>query len=152
MAESNILYNVINTSTSSAVSVSSANTCQGSIRFSAAVDSALNNLTDNNKEDKMNNCNYGSGNAKINSTNVNESITTKNKINAYSGVGGSQENSPCTSPRPTNFGDGWRASDNAMFDSLTTPFPTGQLGKRNRALYKIHRLVNFFLCLNLLIK
>lgn len=55
-------------------------------------------------------------------------------------AGTSVETSPCTSPQPSHFGDGWRASDNAMFDSITTPFPTGQLGKRNKALKQIHRL------------
>uniref|UniRef100_A0A915DZD9 Protein kinase domain-containing protein n=1 Tax=Ditylenchus dipsaci TaxID=166011 RepID=A0A915DZD9_9BILA len=52
---------------------------------------------------------------------------------------GSSESSPCASPQPSNFGKGWRASDNAMFDSVTTPFPTGQLGKRNKAVHELYR-------------
>jgi hypothetical protein len=50
----------------------------------------------------------------------------------------SNENSPCSSPKITNFGEGWRASDNAMFDAIT-PFPTGQLGKKSQADGAINR-------------
>ncbi|KAI1713213.1 protein kinase domain-containing protein [Ditylenchus destructor] len=57
------------------------------------------------------------------------------------GVGGSSESSPCASPQPTHFGDGWRASDNAMFTSCHNAFmfPTGQLGKRNKAVHELYR-------------
>jgi len=47
--------------------------------------------------------------------------------------------SPIASPQPLNFGDGWRASDNAMFDSVTSPFPTGQLGRKSRAVHELSR-------------
>ncbi|KAE9556021.1 hypothetical protein FO519_000767 [Halicephalobus sp. NKZ332] len=65
-----------------------------------------------------------------NSVNVNIAQLAKNNNS-----GGS----PVASPQPSNFGDGWRASDNAMFDSVTSPFPTGQLGRRTRALNELSR-------------
>lgn len=49
------------------------------------------------------------------------------------------EGSPCASPQPTTFGEGWRASDNSMFDSVQTPFPTGQLSKKTKAMNEIFR-------------
>jgi serine/threonine protein kinase len=52
---------------------------------------------------------------------------------------GTSHSSPCASPQPSHFGDGWRASDNAMFDSVSTPFPTGQLGKKSKAVHEFHR-------------
>lgn len=45
----------------------------------------------------------------------------------------SNESSPCASPQRKNFGDGWHASDNAVFDSLATAFPTGKLGIKCKA-------------------
>ncbi|CAD5213971.1 unnamed protein product [Bursaphelenchus okinawaensis] len=51
----------------------------------------------------------------------------------------STETSPCTSPRHRCFGEGWRASDNAMFDSLTQPFPTGELGGKSKALADVSK-------------
>ncbi|VDN29788.1 unnamed protein product [Gongylonema pulchrum] len=49
------------------------------------------------------------------------------------------EGSPCASPQPTTFGDGWRASDNSVFLSLHDPFPTGQLSKMTKAMHEIFR-------------
>lgn len=53
----------------------------------------------------------------------------------------SNESSPCASPSRKNFGEGWRASDNAMFDSLSTAaFPTGQLSVKSKAVPEMNRL------------
>ncbi|VDM37208.1 unnamed protein product [Toxocara canis] len=49
------------------------------------------------------------------------------------------EGSPCASPQPSTFGEGWRASDNSMFDSVQAPFPTGQLSKKTKGMHEIFR-------------
>uniref|UniRef100_A0A1I7SID4 Protein kinase domain-containing protein n=1 Tax=Bursaphelenchus xylophilus TaxID=6326 RepID=A0A1I7SID4_BURXY len=51
----------------------------------------------------------------------------------------STETSPCASPQRRCFGEGWRASDNAMFDSLTQPFPTGELGQKSKGVQDVSR-------------
>uniref|UniRef100_A0A914UYD5 non-specific serine/threonine protein kinase n=1 Tax=Plectus sambesii TaxID=2011161 RepID=A0A914UYD5_9BILA len=52
---------------------------------------------------------------------------------------GAENNSPCASPQPTTFGDGWRASDNAMFDSVTA-FPTGHTQlRKTRGMTDVYR-------------
>ncbi|MFH4976796.1 hypothetical protein AB6A40_003505 [Gnathostoma spinigerum] len=50
------------------------------------------------------------------------------------------EASPCASPQPTTFGDGWRASDNSMLDSLRTPFPIGLLGEKEKNYLAVARI------------
>jgi hypothetical protein len=55
------------------------------------------------------------------------------------------QGSPCASPQPMNFGEGWRASDNAI-GMQVSEFPTGQLGKRIRAINGIHRYVRQQIC------
>uniref|UniRef100_A0A914RJ28 Uncharacterized protein n=1 Tax=Parascaris equorum TaxID=6256 RepID=A0A914RJ28_PAREQ len=49
------------------------------------------------------------------------------------------EGSPCASPQPSTFGEGWRASDNSMFDSVQASFPTGQLSKKTKGMHEIFR-------------
>lgn len=75
-------------------------------------------------------------NEESNNSSGEQNLNTSVNVNMKKDLNGSGSNN---TSKPSNFGAGWRASDNSMFDSLTTPFPTGQLRKKSKACNEISR-------------
>ncbi|KAI6176413.1 Protein kinase domain-containing protein [Aphelenchoides bicaudatus] len=71
--------------------------------------------------------------------------TNVKQANTLTATTTSNENSPCASPQRKNFGEGWRASDNAIDSLSTATFPTGRLSVKSKAVPEMNRTPNAML-------
>jgi serine/threonine protein kinase len=103
---------------------------------SASISSQFEGLDCQVESDIMSSVSSCPNNEESNNSSGEQNLNTSVNVNMKkdSNSSGSSNNS-----QPSNFGAGWRASDNSMFDSLTTPFPTGQLRKKTKAYNEICR-------------
>lgn len=116
------------------------NNTNGSGNSLMVVNNSLGNLLDSHAEiDILASFNSCTANSQENtgcvcSSSVKQATATLNTTTT------SNESSPCASPQRKDFREGWRASDNAVLDSLATAaFPTGHLSMKSKALPEINR-------------
>jgi serine/threonine protein kinase len=102
---------------------------------SASISSQFEGLDCQVESDIMSSVSSCPNNEESNNSSGEQNLNTSANVNMKKDCNSSSSNNS----QPSNFGAGWRASDNSMFDSLTTPFPTGQLRKKSKACNEISR-------------
>uniref|UniRef100_A0AC34FLG0 Protein kinase domain-containing protein n=1 Tax=Panagrolaimus sp. ES5 TaxID=591445 RepID=A0AC34FLG0_9BILA len=104
---------------------------------SASISSQFEGLDCQVESDIMSSVSSCPNNEESNNSSGEQNLNTSANVNMAKDCNSSSGSS--NNSQPSNFGAGWRASDNSMFDSLTTPFPTGQLRKKSKACNEISR-------------
>uniref|UniRef100_A0A914Y7I4 Protein kinase domain-containing protein n=1 Tax=Panagrolaimus superbus TaxID=310955 RepID=A0A914Y7I4_9BILA len=104
---------------------------------SASISSQFEGLDCQVESDIMSSVSSCPNNEESNNSSGEQNLNTSANVNMTKDCNSSSGSS--NNSQPSNFGAGWRASDNSMFDSLTTPFPTGQLRKKSKACNEICR-------------